>query len=86
MALTPTERKAKLPFGAMTVIAKRCRIARTTVSEGIAGTWRPKTNKTRARLRRMQVETAAILGVPLEEAWQPDELAASEPIVFARAS
>ena len=86
MPLTPLERKARLPHGAQKTLAGRHRLLRSQVSEGIAGVWNPKTKKSKERLRRLQLAVAAVLALPLEDVWSPEELAASEPVVLARAS
>lgn len=87
LALTVAERKHRLPYGAQKKIARRLGVARSYVSAAVAGDCRPKTKRAKLRLRRVQVAIAGELGLPVEEAFDAQELAyAVQPSQFARAS
>lgn len=87
--LTPAQRKDRMPHGGRRRVAKRQRprVAESYVSAVMAGEVRPKTKRTKLKLRRTQVECAREMGLTLELAFSEDELALSaiEQLPLARA-
>lgn len=77
MALTPAERKYRMPYGEAKKIARRRRVNQAYITRAMAGQIFPKSKRAKDKLRRVQVDIALAMGLPLEVAWGADELALS---------
>lgn len=84
MALTAIGRKAILPHGAQRKIARRLGFEERLVSDAVNGSNLPKTENGWKRYRRAQKAVAKVLGLSLEEAYQPHEL--GQEVQLAEAS
>lgn len=78
MQLSIAERKDRIPHGGQREAGKRARAGKSFVSAAVDSKVFPKTKRTKLKLRRVQIELAQIIGVPLEVAWSPEELARSD--------
>jgi hypothetical protein len=85
MSLTPIQRKESLPRGAQKEIAAEIGWFASQVSAAVAGEMRPKSKGSKKQLRRCQIKVARRIGVPLDVAFSPEELALSELPVGVRA-
>lgn len=78
MALSIAERKERLPHGANKEIAGRLRAFPSYISAVMAGEVRPKTKRTKLKLRRAQVLVAQAIGLAVEDVFSADELALAQ--------
>lgn len=62
-----------MPFRAQAQVAEAEKVAESYVSAVMNGTVHPQTDKTRKKLRRVQVALARKLGVTVDEAFPPAE-------------
>lgn len=74
MPISVAERKHRMPYGMQKEIADRLGVSEAYVSLVMAGEVRPKTKRTKLKLRRVQVEIARALKVSVDEAFTAEEL------------
>lgn len=86
MPLTVAERKHRLPHGAQKKIAAKRHVDRAYVSRAVASEVFPKTERAQLKLAGVLRDVAACLGLPLEDAFDTEELERAGLRPLARAS
>lgn len=78
MPLSIAERKDRLPHGGVKEIAAKIGADSGYVSRMMAGEVFPKTDRTKKKLRRGFRAAAKLIGLPVDEVFNLDELARAE--------
>ena len=86
MALSVAERKERMPHGGQRKAARRMGALESYISAAMAGEVRPKTKRSRLKLRRAHVELAKEMRLSVEDVFRPDEIALTVEQQFAKAS
>jgi hypothetical protein len=80
MTLTVAERKHLMPHGAQGEVAEAERVAESYVSAVMAGEVRPKTERSRLKLRRVQRALARKLGRTIADAFPESQPAVEQAV------